>query len=245
MPPIPDDLTRLRAFVAGFDPSGQPRADFIRRARAGLDGSGQRLLVLDASFNPMTLAHEWMAVQARDTVGAGEVVLMLSRANVDKEVHGADLGERLATLLAYSEERPDTSVVGCSHARFVDKAEALAALYPEHTLFHFVLGYDTLERLFAPKYYGDMQEELSRFFARSRVVAANRGPHSPADLQAFLRRPVCRPYVDRIAVIHLPEALATISSTQVRERIRLGLPIEDLVPRSVARAITVLGLYAQ
>ena len=241
----PDDLTRLRAFMADFDPCGQPRSSFARQAPRGASDSGQRLVVLDASYNPMTLAHERMAEQARDTVRADEVVLMLSRANVDKEVHGADLGGRLAVLLTYSEEHPDTSVVGCSHARFVDKAESLAALYPDHILFHFVLGYDTLERLFDPKYYRDTEEELSRFFARSRVVAANRAPHGPADLQAFLRRPVCRPYVDRIDVIHLPEALAAISSTQVRERIRQGLPIEGLVPRSVARAIAVLGLYTE
>ena len=243
MPIDPGELDRLRRVMAGLDPAGPPRACFVRRPPRDLAVSGGRLGVLDASFNPMTLAHARMVEEAQRVCGLDGVLLMLSRANVDKEVFGADLGQRLAMLVHQTEGDPETSVAGCSHARFVDKARALRPLYPAGALPYFILGYDTLLRLFDPKYYTDMEADLNRLFAACHIVAANRGESGPEEMRSTMSRPGCRPFADRVHFIHLPEPYASISSTAVRERRMRGEPILDLVPSKVAEAIEALGLY--
>ncbi len=238
-----EELKRLGRMMADLDPSGPPRARVVRRAPKGMGVTAGRLGVLDASFNPMTLAHDGMVGKARRTCGLNEVLLLLSRTNVDKRVFGATLAQRLAMLLAYAEARSDISVAGCSHARFVDKAKALRALYARGTRFYFVLGYDTLLRLFNPKYYADMQTDLARLFETSRIVAANRGSHDLDEMQAVMARPECSPFADGVSFIHLTEPYAGMSSTGVRKRRLHGKPIQDLVPKKVAEAIETMDLY--
>ena len=239
----PEELERLRRMMADLHPAGPPRARIVQRAPGNMGASAGCLGVLDASFNPMTLAHHGMVEKARRTCGLNEVLLMLSRSNVDKKVFGADLGQRLAMLLAYAEGRSDISVAGCSHARFIDKAEALRALYVHGTRFYFIVGYDTLQRLFDPGYYADMQEDLHPLFETSRIVAANRGCHGLEHMRTLMERPECRPFTDRVDFIHLAERYTRISSTQVRQRRRRGEPIRDLVLGEVAEAIEAMGLY--
>ena len=238
-----EHIRNLRALMSGLDPSAAPRATFVKRAVEGIRRPGQSLLILDASFNPLTLAHGRMVELASAVCPPCEIVLMLSRANVDKDVFGADLGQRLAMLLPYAAGRPNTSIIGCSHARFVDKADALRPLYPEATRTTFIIGYDTLQRLFDRKYYADMEGDLNRLFAGCGFVAANRGATGLEAMQAFIRRPECRPYAGRMHFIHLEAPYAGMSSTQVRERRRQGKPIRHLVPTSIADAIDILGLY--
>lgn len=238
-----EELKRLRRMIADLDPSGPPRARIVRRAPKGMGVSVGRLGVLDASFNPMTLAHDGMIGKARRTCGLNEVLLLLSRTNVDKRVFGADLGQRLAMLLAYTEARSGISVAGCSHARFVDKAQALHTLYARGTRFYFILGYDTLQRLFNPKYYADMQADLSRLFETSRIVATNRGSHDLDEMHTLMERSECRPFTDRVTFIHLAEPYAGMSSTEVRKRRLHGKPIKDLVPKNVAETIEAMDLY--
>ena len=239
----PQELERLRQTMAALDPAGPPRARIIRRAPGGISVPGGHLCVLDASFNPMTLAHERMVEETRRACGVDEALLMLSHANVDKGIFGADLGQRLATLLPYVSDHDDISLAGCSHARFVDKVEALRPLYPEGTRFTFIIGHDTLLRLFARKYYADMEADLNRLFAACGFVAANRGPNGLGEMRAFMARPECRPFADRVRFIHLNEPYAGMSSTQARERRKRKEPIRDLVPEKVAQAIQALMLY--
>ena len=173
-------------------PVGPPRAAFLRRGASRLTRPGGNLVVMDASFNPMTVAHEAMLNRASDACRAGEALLLLSHANVDKSVYGATLAQRLAMLDHYAESSRNLSVAGCSHARFVDKAHALGPLYPKSTVLYFVVGYDTLLRLFDPRYYSNFRDELSAFFAGARVVAANRANTDPDALRRLRTSPELR-----------------------------------------------------
>jgi len=239
----PEHIRNLRALMSGLDPSAAPRAAFVKCALEGIRCTGQSLLILDASFNPLTLAHTRMVELASAVCPPHEIVLMLSRANVDKDVFGADLGQRLAMLLPYAAGQIHTSIIGCSHARFVDKADALRPLYPEATRTTFIIGHDTLRRLFDRKYYADMEGDLDRLFAGCGFVAANRGSLGLEAMQDFMRRPACRPYAGRVHLIHLEAPYADMSSTQVREQRRQGRPIRDVVPEAIAEAIDAMGLY--
>ena len=236
-------LRVYRRLMAALDPGGPPRAHLVWRAEHGIGNTAGSLGILDASFNPMTLAHEQMIEGARGLLDFDEVLLLLSSANVDKGVFGADLGQRLAMLLSYAEHAEGLSVAGCSHARFVDKCEALGPLYPDGTELTFLIGSDTLIRLFAPRYYTDMALELDRLFSAARFVVAGRGDVETSEMQSLVDRNARRDYAGRIHFISLDPACAAMSSTQVRDRRSQGRPISDLVPVVIERGIDSMNLY--
>ena len=237
------ELAALARVIEALDPGGPPRIVFVLRASQGISGPGQRLGAFSASFNPLTRAHVRMMEQAMAEHGLAEVMLVLDKANVDKrEVSGASLAERLWMLRRFAERRPQISVAASSHGRFVDKANALRAIYPEGTEITFIVGFDTLVRVFDPKYYADPEAKLEELFRHSRFIVANRGETSVADVRSWLERPVCRPFVDRIHLTELDPFHAHISSTEVRARIEKGQPFANLVPPEVVPLIPKTGL---
>jgi len=211
---------------------------FLRRAPAGIQGKPGTLLCLSASFNPLTVAHCALIQAAGRIVSPDEVLLLLARANVDKAVTGLPLTERLDLLLRFAETRPGISVAATSHGRFVDKIQAILPRYPRGTRLVFLLGLDTLIRLFDPKYYRDRDAALARLFAKSECIVANRSPDRPAALATFLARPEVRPYASRIQAIELPEEVAAVSATTVRLRLGRGEPVLGLVPPEILPALT-------
>lgn len=223
----------MRELLSGLDPRGAPRLAFARRAPWGIVGRPGQLLCLSASFNPLTVAHVWLIREASRIVPPGEVLLLLARANVDKAVTGFSLERRLSLLARFAEARPSFSVAVCSHGRFVDKAEAIRPHYPAGTRLAFIVGFDTLVRLFDPKYYADRDAALSALFGGSEFIAANRAPEPLEAVTAFLARPDVVSYAHQIRVIQLPPEIAAISATGVRTRLARREPISDLVPREI------------
>jgi nicotinamide-nucleotide adenylyltransferase len=223
----------VEAEVAALDPAGPPRLAFFRRAPGGLREQPGTLLCLSASFNPLTVAHERLVTDAGRLIASDEILLLLSRANVDKGVDGFPLADRLELLLGYAARRPTVSVAAVSHGRFVDKARAIRPRYPEGCRLLFLLGLDTLVRLFDPKYYADMAEELAALFAAAEVVASNRAPEPPEALHAFLDRPEVEPFRERIHPLALPADIAGVSATEVRRRLARGESPAGLVPPEI------------
>jgi nicotinic acid mononucleotide adenylyltransferase len=219
--------------LAGLDPGGLPRLVFVRGAPAGIAGKPGRLLCLSASFNPLTVAHVWLVREASRLAPPDEVLLLLAKANVDKEAEGFPLGRRLTLLRRYAESHPTFSVAAVSHGRFVDKAQAILPHYPQGTRLSFILGFDTLIRLFDPKYYADRDASLTTLFAACDFVVANRVPDPPEAVASFLARPDVAPYAPRIQVIRLPEEIAAISATAIRKCLACGEPVAGLVPPEV------------
>jgi nicotinamide-nucleotide adenylyltransferase len=237
------ELAALAQVMEALDPSGPPRIVFVLKAGQGVSQPGQRLGAFPSSFNPLTRAHVRMMEQALAEHGLAEVMLVVDKANVDKrEVCGASLAERLWMLRRFAAGRPRLSVAASSHGRFVDKAKALQALYTEGTELNFIVGFDTLVRVFDPKYYTDPQAELEELFRLSRFIVANRGEASMADVERWLEGPVCRPFVDRIHLTELDPFHAHISSTEVRARIEQGRSFAELVPPEIVPLIPKTGL---
>jgi nicotinamide-nucleotide adenylyltransferase len=162
-----------------------------------------------------------------------EVLLLLAKANVDKQVSGCPLERRLTLLARYVETRPTFSVAACSHGRFVDKVEAIRANYPADIRLTFTVGFDTLVRLFDRKYYANRDAALTALFKASEFIAANRAPDPPEAVTTFLARPDVSPSARRIRVIQLPPEIAAVSATQVRARLSRGEPVTRLVPAEI------------
>jgi len=229
----PQDDKAMAELLAGLDPQELPLLAFARRAPSGIGERAGQLLCLSASFNPLTVAHTWLSHEASRLFPPDEVLLLLARANVDKLVEGLPLERRLSMLVHFVESHPTFSVAACSHGRFVDKAEAIRRHYPPGTRLAFIVGFDTLVRLFDPKYYPDLSASLSALFGASEFIAANRAPDPPEAVTTFLARPDVAPYAQRIHVIQLPPEIAEISATEVRARLARGEPVTGLVPPEI------------
>lgn len=231
--PTPEIRARLAALDAHAGPA-------VHRFDADLDLDA-RTVVLPSAFNPPTHAHVALLAAAAEVAGAASRAALLSTRNVDKGLYGATLDHRVGMLLAAAAEHA-LAVLTTNAARFVDQALALRTAFPGAT-FDFVAGYDTLVRIFDERYYDDMEGELASFFMSHRLIAANRGPYGPDDVERFIdRHPLAAAYHGRIIVAPIDAESAALSSTLAREVASRGADL-DAVPPSVAGYILANGLY--
>lgn len=235
------ERVRIADRLADLSPTRPPQLVFLRRAPAGIGGGPARLLCLSASFNPMTVAHAVLVDEGSGLVSPQEVLLLLATANVDKQSDGLPLEQRLDLLLRFAAPRPHVSVAAVYHGRFVEKLDAIRSAYPGETRVVFLLGFDTLVRLFDPKYYEDRDASLARLFTGCECIVANRGADTPHVVDAFLVRSEVAPFAHRIRVMRLPTDLAMVSATEVRRRLSRGEPVVELVPPEIQRPLDAWG----
>src|SRR2546421_8179573 len=96
------DLERIEACLAAFP---APPDFAARRFDDGPPLAGS-VAVLPSAYNPPTRAHFGLLELARDASRADGAMALLSTYNVDKQLHGAPLAERLAMLLAARDDPP-------------------------------------------------------------------------------------------------------------------------------------------
>jgi nicotinic acid mononucleotide adenylyltransferase len=235
------DQERRREYagiVGTLDPSGEPSMRFVHRG----DGAPPEVAVLCASYNPPTLAHLRMAEIAHVDLGYPEVVLELAIANVDKAVTGAPLHERLMMMRAVAEPRPWLSVAIATHGRFLDKMVALREHFGSAEVC-FVVGYDTLVRVFDPKYYTDRTAELQALFSQTSFACANRAGSGEDAVSAMLRTPANAAYAEGVRPLALEEYYAGLSSTEIRATLGSREAPVDGLPDEVNAYLTDRPLY--
>ena len=229
------EYENISQLLSHLDSSAPPQVVIVHRSSQPIRTSGKRLGIFSGSFNPLTVAHIKMIEMSIECFQLDELLLLLAKANVDKDVFGWPLAGRILTLIRYAEERNDISVGISSHGRYIDKVEALNEVYPDETEFHFIVGYDTLVRIFDPKYYTEIHTELKHLFSQCRFIAANRENVDIETIKEFLAQPALQPYSSSVRCLILPEYYAEISSTEVRQRIAQGDIISHLVPPIIAK----------
>jgi nicotinamide-nucleotide adenylyltransferase len=197
------------------------------------------VVVLPSAFNPPTRAHLHLLETAAALDDARPAALLSTR-NVAKGVFGATLDDRVAMLLALHAAHPVLAVLATNAARLADQAAALRATFPAAAI-DFVVGHDTLIRLFDPVYYDDMEAALATFFAHHRVIATNRGDASIDVVAAFVAESAGR-FKDRIIVRAIDADPASLSSTGARTSVANGAAPAEVAPE-VAAYIRDHALY--
>ncbi|TFY76665.1 hypothetical protein EWM64_g7344 [Hericium alpestre] len=209
-----------------------------------------RIAVLDSSFNPPTRAH--LALALSPSLFADEPydarLLLLSVRNADKQLKPGDatFAQRIEMMLLLARDMGDANVaVGILDApTFVGKSTTLLSYLhgrlssaadspqdpPRKVQLTFLQGFDTLERLLAPRYYGtveNMRAALARFFSPdgddSRVVCARRimadVPES-AEREREVLEPVKNVLSSRsIVYFDIGDIEKTFSSSEVRWKV--------------------------
>ncbi|KAI8959996.1 Nucleotidylyl transferase [Daldinia sp. FL1419] len=246
------------------------------------------LLVLDSSFNPPTLAHQRMTLSALSDHGQlntgssykSRVLLLLAINNADKAPKPAAFPQRLAMMYIFAQDLLNSTATEVGHKSecegvdiavttepyFHAKASAIATsdFYQGSpgTEQIYLTGFDTLIRIFNPKYYPDnsMAASLDPFFLHSRLRVTMRPDAEWGDAAAQrayleelrageLERVGGRiAWADRIEMVEgRKDGEEVVSSTKVRDAVlrKDWGALKMLVSEDVAAWIREEGLYGE
>lgn len=189
----------------------------------------RRIALLGGSFDPPHLGHLHLAYQALEQLGCDEVRFIPAHQQPLKGASALSApAHRLAMVRLMVEGVPgmrvdpiETERGGLSFA--VDTVRALRAAEPGAE-FCFLLGADaaaTLHRWREPAVLASL----------CRIIVCTRGEES-------LALPDGTPPVERLATRRFD-----LSATEVRARVRAGLPVRGWVTDAVAAYIAACGLY--
>ena len=234
----------------------------------------QRLVILDSSFNPPTTAHAQMIQQSP---AHDRILLLLSVENADKPAKPAAFPQRLAMMEAFGRAL-HTSGAGATGAAatvdigvskwpyFHDKAQAIAesGFYGDVDM-TFLAGYDTLIRIFNPKYYGngdgrEMKVALDGLFGRARLKVTMRPDGEwggETEQREYLRELAAGKNLEGVGVndikgwterVELVEGVGgSVSSSKAREIVsKVGVDgLGGLVSDEISALIESEGLYQE
>jgi nicotinate-nucleotide adenylyltransferase len=238
------DLSEAIDRVSG---DGPPRIELIKQASV----KGGKLGVFASSFNPVTIAHVELMRRAGEAFSLDETLALAGISNADKLQYECSLEDRLAMLALTFVEDPCVSVGVSSHAFYVDMLDPLQSAYSPETDLHFIVGFDTFERVldfedqYSKRFYRVFDgriEALSYLFSKSTFIVAGRAGEGSESVELLVRREqAVQP--DRVNYLDFPGDLGDLSATEVRRRRDEELSIHGLVPEAVEQYIKDHGLY--
>jgi nicotinate (nicotinamide) nucleotide adenylyltransferase len=220
-----------------------PRIHLISRSREVAEKTAKEVGIFPSSFNPITTGHMAILRETPKIRAFQEIMLVLDIQAMDKEIFGATLVDRLLMLQLLFEDHPRFSVGVSNRGLFLTKAEVLREMYPKETNITFIVGYDTLARVFDSKYYEDREGALDHLFASVTFIVANRGDCGREAIHRLMTSGANRRFLGKVLFCQIPNHLAQISSNRVRQRVREGKSFVRLVPAGVREFIEKGKLY--
>ena len=197
-----------------------------------------KVCVLGGTFDPIHRGHLIVAGVVRERLSSAEVMLVpAGQPWLKSERAIATAADRLAMVRLAAAGQCGLSVSTIEIERSgpsytVDTLRALKTVLPSGDELYFILGWDNLLDL--PRWH--KPEEIIRL---CRLVAVPRiGSRVPEAAALEKRLPGLS---GRVILLDKPEI--DISATVIRERVKLGLPINHLVPDAVGHYIQEHHLY--
>ncbi|KAJ9095782.1 hypothetical protein QFC20_006577 [Naganishia adeliensis] len=283
--PLPRDETTPKGIhIAVFDSSYNPPT----RAHYAISMTSYPPPGLSSSS--LEIRHHAGEPSERDDDPYTARLLLLSARNVDKTLKPGDatFDQRIEMMHLQAldmeddpgrtgregdESRRNVAVGALNHPTFVGKSDILLRWFRDRRFpelgeteipirLTFLIGTDTLTRLFIPKYYtpsprlgGTMAEHLAKFFTTddSDIIVAHRGASAlaRAEEESFVQRnEECRAWVERGKLRFVREGEVSaeereMSSTRVRRAVARGDgdELRELVGERVRRYIAEEELY--
>ncbi|MBN1554754.1 MAG: nicotinate (nicotinamide) nucleotide adenylyltransferase [Phycisphaerae bacterium] len=203
-----------------------------------------RLLLFGGSFDPVHVGHVRIARALADGVGASRVLLTPTGVNPLKPPPAASGEDRLAMLkLAV---RDDDLFEICTLELFrpppsytIDTVEALRERQGPSVPIDLAMGADMVKDL--PKWH-----RAADLLRQVRLVVACRPPMTVEDVEKELNHLssiLADRGVDSFDARAISTPLMEISSSGIREKLRKGESVEDVVQKEVIDYIHVKGLY--
>jgi nicotinate-nucleotide adenylyltransferase len=213
-------------------------------------------IVYGGTFDPIHHGHLITCQKARELLGADRVLFIPAGISPHKTMRqtGATGDQRLAMIKLAIAEAP------APHYFAVDDRELLreGPSYTADTLdeleresralepgkagerFTLLIGVDQLGKFHT---WHRIQDILVESQTRGVAILGRPGDHAVDDALTEFAAHLGLPIADRLAKAILPTPLIDISATDIRERIAGNLPVDYLVPASVAAYIREHHLY--
>ncbi len=191
------------------------------------------------TFDPIHLGHLAIAEDVRAKLGLDRVIFIPARypwLKADREI--SDGQHRLEMVKLAIASNPQFEVSAAEMERpgpsyTLDTVEAMKKAFGPEDELYFIAGSDAIMDM--PRW-----KEPERVMSLCRIVGVER-PGAP-EIDAEALRPLIPAVSSCLAVVDASRI--DISSTVIRERIRGGLSISDMVPTEVEQYIRKHGLYS-
>ena len=201
--------------------------------------SGPRIGLMGGTFDPIHYGHLVTAEGARVEFGLEKVIFVPSGRPPHKPAAHVTAAEHryLMTVLAtlsnpyFDVSRIDIDRPGPSFT--VDTVQEARQLWGPDAQIFFITGADAILEILTWK-------DPERLLSSCHVIAATRPGYDLSRLESSIGQLWAR-FSHRIHVVQVPAM--SISSSDIRERVRRGYPIRYLVPESVADYIYKHRLY--
>lgn len=194
--------------------------------------------VMGGTFDPVHLGHLTIAEDARKQLNLAEAIFIPAGRPYFKALAYISSAEHRVSMLNLAiADRPYFKVSlmeierpGPSYT--IDTVSKIKSQLSPNVEIFCIMGWDSLVTL-------SRWQEPERLISLCRIAAAPRPDFLEPDVSLIEKD---LPGISkRIVVLHNP--LMDISATDIRERVRQGLPIENMVPTPVAKYIREKGLY--
>ena len=191
-----------------------------------------RLAIFGGSFDPPHIGHLLAATDAADQLQLSRVVFVPAATQplkVGRAAASAEQRLEMVRLLVEGDSRFEVSAVEAKRPGLSFTVDTLAHFAERHAADerYLLLGKDVLGTF-------DQWKDPARIIELARPVLLVRGDETQTTLPAAMRD---------ADVIRLSTRRIDISSTEVRERVRLGRSIKGFVTDGVASYIARTGLY--
>lgn len=194
------------------------------------------LLILDSSFNPPHWGHYTLIKKGLQyhTGKSSHVLLMLSVNNADKAPQPASFDKRMEMMCLMAdmlkEERISSSVGITTFGKYVDKYKVIRKSYFPKGTMSFLVGFDTITRIFDPKYYVPHlpSQALNDFMKSSEFCCLTRAGEEEHNKQVnyadhisqgFYEPSIPRSWGSRIHVLVNDKKYECVSSSSIRKDI--------------------------
>jgi nicotinate-nucleotide adenylyltransferase len=188
-----------------------------------------RVGIFGGTFDPPHVGHLLAASDAADALGLDQVRFVPNAAQPLKhrDADGAGAADRLAMVRALCGADPrfvvdPTEVERGGLSFMIDTVRALREQLPGTALF-LLVGEDAAATL--PEW-----RDAEALAGLVEIVVLTRESSNPGAAASWRR---------------IPSRRVDVSSTEIRARVRAGLPITGFVPDAVAELIRARGLYAR
>lgn len=202
----------------------------------------RRIGILGGTFNPIHIGHLMLAEWAMDAAALDEVWIIPTGISYLKSQQEILPGrERLHMTELAVKDNPrfrclDMEIRREGYTYSYETLEELERRYPQNS-FYFIVGADCLFSI-------ETWKASERIFAGCTLIAAVRGETDLSKMEEK-KRELMEKFPRNQDIILLPFISFSVSSTQIRERVRTGLSIRYLVPDKVMSYIYEKGFYSE
>ena len=198
--------------------------------------------IIGGSFNPIHIGHLVVAEEARVRFSLERVIFVpVGVPGYKKPTQLIDPERRFAMTLLATASNPHFFVSRIEVDHFkksytYDTIKEFRKIYPEEKYnVYFITGADSVLSILSWK-------KPKELLSMCRFIAATRPGYNLKRLKDELKK-ICINCDERVIVMRIPAL--SISSTEIRKRIKEGLPIKYLVPEEVEEYIKKHNLYKE